>query len=346
MFPTQVTATSADTVLRQGEHRGQYPTMLQRIAGLLRKPHELMKHQREDSDLLGKIEDLDNGETRGEYVADDCWPLWYAPPGSILRLAIPRSLAPDILALVNTTYYGHPGVARTTGLVQRKYHRTSLKSGAQNCVLSYECRRLKRSTSQRVAMLPARFLKSWEVIEMDIHGMGAKSKAGKKDLLVVVDNASKFLFSYSRPNKTAENVAKKLLKLLLTFEIPLSLRSDPGTEFTAEGVQRLCKCLNVTINYSSLDHPTAQGAVERLGGWIHDTLVEVCKTWPHDGVSMYVQPASWLHRTTSDPRLPGKATPFLLLFGRSTQIDATSPSPDDEGIEVLYNLLVDKSKAH
>ena len=76
---------------------------------------------------------------------------------------------------------------------------------------------------------------------MGIHGMGARSEGGNKYLLIVVDRANKFLFAYLLPNKTAENMAKKLLKLLLTFGISLSLRSDPGTEFTAEVVQRLCK---------------------------------------------------------------------------------------------------------
>ena len=70
---TQVTATSADTALSQGKHRGPYPTMLQRIPGLLRKPQELMKQQMEDSHLLGEIQDLHNGGTGGEYVADDDW---------------------------------------------------------------------------------------------------------------------------------------------------------------------------------------------------------------------------------------------------------------------------------
>ena len=69
MFPNQVTTTSQDTALSQGEHRGLYPTMMQRIAGPLRKPQGFMKRQREDSHLLGKIQDLDNGGTKGEYVA-------------------------------------------------------------------------------------------------------------------------------------------------------------------------------------------------------------------------------------------------------------------------------------
>ena len=256
MFSTQETTTSADTALSQGAHQGPYPTMVQRIADLLRKPQELMARQREDSHLLEKVGDLNNGGTGGEYVTDDDGLLWYAPSGSILRLAIPRSLVPGVLAFVHTTY-GHPGVARTTELMQGKYHWTSLK---------IDVRRLKKSTNQCIAMLPARFLKPWEVLEMDIHDMGARSEAGNQHLLVIVDRASKFLFAYPLPNKSAEGVAKKLLDLLLTFGIPLSLRSDPGTEFTAEVAQHICKWLNVAIDYDPTDHPRAQGAVERSGG--------------------------------------------------------------------------------
>ena len=66
-----------------------------------------MKQQREDSHLLGEIQDLDNGRTWGEYETDDDRLLWYAPPGSTLRLAIPCSLVFGILALVHTIYV-HP----------------------------------------------------------------------------------------------------------------------------------------------------------------------------------------------------------------------------------------------
>ena len=195
-------------------------------------------------------------------------------------------------------------------------------------------------------MLPACFLKPWKILEINIHNMGVRSEVGKKYLLVVVDRANKFRFTYPLPNKTAENVAKKLFEMLLTFGIPLSLRSDPGTRFTAEAVQHLCMWLNVTIDYGPSDHPKAQGAVKRLGGWIHETLVKLCKNWPRRW-DEYAQPALWLHRTTPDPRLPGNSTPFLFLFGRDcdTQMDATTPSSDDEGMKGLHNLIIDKSKA-
>ena len=117
--------------------------------------------------------------------------------------------------------------------MQRKYHWTSLERDVRDYVFPCGCRRLKKSTSQRVVMLPARFLKPWDVLEMDIHDRGARSEAGNKHLLVIGDRASKFLFACPLPNKTTENVAKKLLELLLIFVIPLSLCSDSGTEFPA-----------------------------------------------------------------------------------------------------------------
>ena len=89
---------------------------------------------------------------------------------------------------------------------------------------------------------------------MDIHDMGARLKAGNRHLLVIVDRASKFLFAYPLPNKSAEGAAKKILEQLLTFRIPLSLHSDPGTAFTVKVVQHLCKWLNVTIAYDPTDH--------------------------------------------------------------------------------------------
>ena len=115
---------------------------------------------------------------------------------------------------------------------------------------------------------------------MEIRDMGAKSEAGNKYLLIVVNRVRNFLFACPLPSKAAENLAKRLLELLLTFRIPLSLRSDAGTEFTVEDVQLPCKWLNATMDDGPSDHPRAQGAVEKLGDLIHETLVKPFKTWP------------------------------------------------------------------
>ena len=155
MFPTRVNAKSADMALSQGKHRCPYPTMLQRIAGLFRKPQELLKQKRKIIPCCERYKTLTTEEPGGG-VADDNGLLWCAPLCIVLRLTIPRSLVPGILALAHTTY-DHPGVARTTELVQRKYLWISLKSDVRDYVLSCGCRRTNISISQRVAILPSRF---------------------------------------------------------------------------------------------------------------------------------------------------------------------------------------------
>ena len=83
-------------------------------------------------------------------------------------------------------------------------------------------------------MMPARFLLPWEVLEMDIQDLKQESQDGNRYLSVVVDRASEFLFAYPLPSKDAVGVSRKLLQLLLTFGVPLSIRSDAGGEFTAQ----------------------------------------------------------------------------------------------------------------
>lgn len=76
--------------------------------------------------------------------------------------------------------------------------------------------------------MPARFLRPWEVLEMDIQGLKQESRAGNRYLLVVVERASRFLFVYPLPSKGALGVSRKLSELMLTFGVPLSIQSDAG----------------------------------------------------------------------------------------------------------------------
>ena len=199
-------------------------------------------------------------------------------------------------------------------------------------------------------MLPSRFLRPGEVLEFDMQDMGVKSDAGNKALLVAVDKASKFLFAFPLPTKVAIGVSRKLLEVMLPLALPLYVRSDPGSEFTAEVMQHLCTWLHVTIAYGPADHPRAQGTAERLGGWLHEALRELCKTWPRRW-DKYVQPALWIHRTTPDLRLPGKPTPFRLFFGRDahTQLDPRHPEIDggsEAGCTVTWPKNVKRTRGY
>ena len=63
---------------------------------------------------------------------------------------------------------------------------------------------------------------------------------------------------------------------------------------------------------------------------MHEALKELCKTWPRRW-GAYVSAAVWTHRTTPDACLPGKATPFLMFFGRDPRIQFDTLHPEIDG---------------
>ena len=77
-------------------------------------------------------------------------------------------------------------------LLHDRFHWPGMFRDAKAYVLSCGCRRRKRSRSQRIAMLPARYLEPWEVLEVDLKVTPNTSEAGNEYLRLVVDKASRF----------------------------------------------------------------------------------------------------------------------------------------------------------
>lgn len=138
---------------------------------ILRETEQLVEAQSLDSTLGHLRAELSAGRAEAtDYVLDDNLLLWYAPRGQLYTIAAPQQLAPVVLALTHGAY-GHPGVARTIVLIARKYHWPTLKKDVRAFVLSCKCRRRKRAWSKQLAMMPARLLQPWEVLQMDIQDM-------------------------------------------------------------------------------------------------------------------------------------------------------------------------------
>ena len=212
-----------DEQLDTPELRRGLSANLEWMENTLRDPTQLVEAQQRDP-TLGPIRALlEAGRGNGtNYVLADDHLLWHAPRGWTYAIAVPRHLVPGVLALVHGTY-GHPGTARTTLLIERKYHWPTLKEDVRAFVLSCPCRRRKRAWSTQLSMMPARLLQPWEVLQMDIQDMKVRSERGNQYLLVVVDRASKFLAAFPLPSKDAFGVSSKPLELLLIFVLPFSV---------------------------------------------------------------------------------------------------------------------------
>eukprot|EP00752_Nemacystus_decipiens_P004057 g3715.t1 len=239
----------------------------------LRDTTQLVAAQRHDPNFATAAERARSG-ARCVLADDDL--LWHAPRGRAYAIAVPKHLVPGVLALVHGTYR-HPGVARTTILVERKYHWPTLKKDVRTYVLSCKCRRRKRAWSKQLFMMPARLLQPWEVLEMDLQDMKVTSAKGNRYLLVVVDRASKFLSAFPLPAKDAIGISRKLLDLLLVFGLPLSIRSDPGGEFVSEVMKHLC-CHIDTVAQALDDASLGQG-LERTVADQQRMTQKILKQW-------------------------------------------------------------------
>ena len=125
------------------------------------------------------------------YLIDEKNLVWYTPNDSKPVLAVPRSMAPVLLALVHTLH-GHAGVGATLALVRTHFHWPTIARDTRLYVASCGCNRRKRSPSQKIATMPGRTVEPWETLEVDILSMGTTSRIGNKYILLVVDRASRF----------------------------------------------------------------------------------------------------------------------------------------------------------
>ena len=232
-----------------------------------------------------------------------------------MALVIPRCLVSDLLALVHCQH-GRPRIAWTLSILRDRFHWPGMCRGTRKYVLSFGCRRRKRSRSQHMAILTARFLTPWEVLEVNLQRFPNTSEAG---------NSTCWCWSIRRRNYHVHPRGRRrryrgspeyFFIYVSRSGYPRSLKQTEGGDLQPLW-EHLCQWRKVTIEFASAYPLRGQGSVTRSGAWMHDVLSEICKTWASRR-DKYVTPACWIKRTTPDSyaRLltPLSLEPFLVVF--------------------------------
>ena len=203
------------------ELRRGLSTQLARMEDTLRDARELVEAQRQVPRLreLRSLLESEQGEDT-DYVLTDGHLFWHAPRGREYAIAAPKQLVPAVLAIIHGTSW-HPGAARTTISIETRY-RPLLQVPA---------------TETRVEQAASGDTRPASTAVGGPRDGSTRHEGDFGSYLSWSTGRPKFLGDLPLPSKETVGLSRKLLELLLTFGLPLSIRCHPGGEFTSQVMQ-------------------------------------------------------------------------------------------------------------
>ena len=129
------------------------------------------------------------------------------------------------------------------------------------------------------------------------------------------------LLAFRRPSLwghagTSKTVSQALLKFFTQFGLPLRIRSDQGSHFTAHVLRQTLESLGIDQVFGSAYHPQSQGAVERF----HQTLKSMIKSYIFDHEKDWDVGLPFLLFASRDSIQESLGfTPFELVFGHKVR---------------------------
>jgi transposase InsO family protein len=174
----------------------------------------------------------------------------------------------------------------------------------------------------RQTHLPAQALQTipinwpFAVWGLDLVGPLQKAPGGFTHLLVAIDKFSKWIEVRPLTSIGSEQAVAFFTNIIHRFEVPNSIITNNGTQFTGKKFLDFCKDHHIRVDWAAVAHPMTNGQVERANGMIlqglkpriYNDLNKFSKRWVKELPSMV-----WSMRTT-----PSRATgfsPFFLVYG-------------------------------
>ena len=162
---------------------------------------------------------------------------------------------------------GHFGLDRTVARIKEYYWfpgmRRYVKHHITHC---FECFLVKVPGGRKPGLLnpipPG--TRPFQIVHMDHLGPFPRSSRGNKDLLVLVDNLTKFVHLYAVRDTSTKNVLKKFEEFVLERGLPERVITDRGTCYTSKAFVDYCESHGISHTLNSSRHPQANGQVERV----------------------------------------------------------------------------------
>jgi hypothetical protein len=234
----------------------------------------------------------------------------------------------------NPPVHGHPGINRTTQIVEHNYWwpqlRQEVKDYVQGCT---DCQRHKVNNRPTKAPLRPIYPKPeampFETIALDFITKLPESQ-GYDSILTVTDHdcTKAAIFIPCREEINAEGTAALYIQHVFAhFGLPRKVISDRDPRFVSKFMQEVCRITGIEQNPSTAYHPRTDGQSEHSNQWV-ETAICFISDHHQTNWAPYLPIAQFAHNNW--PSKTTRKSPFFLLMGyhpRADWISSSSPLP-------------------
>ncbi|UYV81732.1 hypothetical protein LAZ67_20002148, partial [Cordylochernes scorpioides] len=187
---------------------------------------------------------------------------------------IPKSMRKSLVVKFHDLM-GHFATDRTVNKIKELYWFPSMKRYVRRHVaMCLECLFNKVPSGKQQGFLhPIKSGKRpFSIVHMDHVGPFVRSTKGNQELLVIVDNLTRFVRLSPVRNTSTQNVLKVIKSFVNDFGLPDKIISDRGSCFTSRQFEEFCRGNGIHHTLNSTKHPQGNGMVERVNRTVLSTI--------------------------------------------------------------------------
>ena len=171
------------------------------------------------------------------------------------RLVIPTDLRTEMLKRIHT---GHMGIVKCSQRAKELMFWPGMYKAIESMVNQCDTCQEHRGSNQKEPMIPGPTPSHpWEEVATDLFHWN------DHDYLIIVDYFSRYIEVCKLEDTTSKSVITHTKSVLARHGIPMVIRSDNGSQYTAEEYQRFTKEWGIKHVTTSPYHPQANGLAEK-----------------------------------------------------------------------------------
>jgi transposase InsO family protein len=235
---------------------------------------------------------------------------------------------------------GHPGIRKTTQLIQRTYFWPRLRRDVTRYIRGcHTCARAKAVRHRPYGLLKPLPIgeRPWTHLSMD-YIEELPDSDGFDAILVVVDRLTKqAIFLPARTTDTATELARQFIQHVFSKHgLPISIISDRGKLFVSKFWKSLCQALDIRSDLSTAYHPETDGQTERVNQTLEQYL-RIYVNYQQDDWAPQLPLAEFVYNNT--PHAATGVSPFYANKGYNPRLTITLDRvPAHEAHLVAKNL--------